>query len=46
MSLVGLADGIRSEIVLSDEKKSWRKGGDPVNVCDFDGAVEELWKIV
>ena len=33
MSLVGLADGIWSEVVLSDQEKSWRKCGDPVNVC-------------
>ena len=46
MSLVGLADGIWSEVVLSDEEKSWRKGGDAVNVCDFGGAVGELWKII
>ena len=46
MSLVGLADDIWSEVVLSDEEKSWRKGGDAVNVCDFGGAVEELWKII
>ena len=37
MSLVGLADDIWSEVVLSDEEKSWRKGGDAVNVCDFGG---------
>ena len=39
MSLVGLANGIRSEDVLSDEKKSWRKDGDAVNVYDFAGSV-------
>ena len=33
MSLVGLADdSIWSEVVLSDEEKSWRKGSDAVNV--------------
>ena len=26
MSLVGLADGIWPEVVLSDEEKSWQKG--------------------
>ena len=46
MSLVGLADDIWSEVVLSDEEESWRKGGDAVNVCDFGGAVGELWKII
>ena len=44
MSLIGLADGIWSEVVLSDEEKSWWKGGDAVNVCDFGGAVGELSK--
>ena len=44
MSLVGLADDIWSEVVLSDEEKSWRKGGDAVNVCDFGGAVGDLCK--
>ena len=42
ISLVGLADGIWSGVFLSDEEKSWRKGGDAVNVCDFRGAVGEL----
>ena len=46
MNLVGLADDIWSEVVLSDEEKSWRKGGDAVNVCDSGGAVGELWKII
>ena len=46
ISLVGLADGIWSEVVLSDEEKSWRKGSDAVNVCDFRGAVGELSKII
>ena len=49
MSLVGLADGIWSEVVLSDEEKEVvlsDKGGDAVNVCDFGGAVRELWKII
>ena len=46
MSLIGLADGIWSEVVLSDEEKSWWKGGDAVNVCDFGGAVGELSKNV
>ena len=45
MSLVGLADDIWSEVVLTDEEKSWRKGGDAVNACDFGGAVGELCKI-
>ena len=45
MSLVGLADDMWSEVVLTDEEKSWRKGGDAVNVCDFGGAVGELCKI-
>ena len=45
MSSVALTDGIWSEVVLSDEEKSWWKGGDEVNVCDFGGAVAELWKI-
>ena len=44
MSLIGLADGIWSEVVLSDEEKSWWKGDDGVNVCDFGGAVRELGK--
>ena len=35
-SLIGLADGIWSKVVLSDEEKSWWKGG---------GAVRELSKI-
>ena len=46
MSLVGLADGICLEVVLSDGEKSWWKGGDAVNVCDFGGAVGELSKKV
>ena len=46
MSLVGLPNGIRSEDVLSDEKKSWRKDGDAINVYDFAGSVWELWKII
>ena len=46
MSLVGLADDIWSEVVLCDEEKSWQKDGDAVNVCDFGGAVGELWKII
>ena len=37
MSLACLADGIWSEVVLVDEEKSWRKGGDAINVCDFGG---------
>ena len=44
MSLIGLADGLWSEFVLSDEEKSWWKGGVAVNVCDFGGAVGELSK--
>ena len=27
-------------------KNFLRKGGDAVNVCDFGGAVRELWKII
>ena len=46
MSLVGLADGIWSEFVFSDEKKSWRKDCDAVDVCDFGGAVGQLCKII
>ena len=46
MSLVGLADGIWSEVVLSDEEKSWWKGGYAVNVCDFGGTVREFCKII
>ena len=46
ISLVGLADDRLSEVVLSDEEKSWQKGGDAVNVCDFGGAVRELCKII
>ena len=45
MTYVGLADDIWSEVVLSEEKKSWWKGGDAVNVCNFGWAVGELWKI-
>ena len=41
-----LTDGIWSEVVLSDEEKSWRKGGGSVNACDFGGAVRELSKII
>ena len=44
MSLVGLAYGIWSKVVLSDEK-GW-KGGDAVNVCDFGRVVGELSKII
>ena len=44
MSLVGLADGIWSEVVLGGEENTWRKGGDAVNVCNFGGAVGELIK--
>ena len=46
MGLAGLADGIWSEVVLTDEEKYWRKGGDADNVCDFGGAVGELWKMI
>ena len=46
MSLVGLADEIWSEVVLSDGEKPLQNGGDAVNVCDFGGAVRELWKII
>ena len=42
MSLVDLADGIWSDVLLSDGEKSWWKSGDAVNVCDFGGAVGEL----
>ena len=41
-----IADGIWPEVVLSDEEKSCRKGGDKVNVCSFGGAVGELSKII
>ena len=41
-----IADGIWPEVVLSDEERSWRKGGDKVNVCSFGGAVGELSKIM
>ena len=44
MSLVGLADGILSEVVLSADEKSWRAGGDAVNVCNFDEAIGKLTK--
>ena len=48
MSLVGLADDIWSKVEWSKtwilRKKSWRKGGDAVNVCDFDGAVRDSCK--
>ena len=44
MRLIGLADGIWSDIVLNDEEKSWWNGDDAVNVCDFGGAVGELSK--
>ena len=44
MSLVGLADGIWSEVILSDEEKSCWKVGDAVNVCDFGGAVGNYGK--
>ena len=30
---------------MSDKEKSWWKGDDAVNVCDFGGAVGELSKI-
>ena len=46
MSLVGIAEDIWSEVVLSDEEKSWRKAGDAVNVCDFGGAVGKLCKVI
>ena len=45
MSLVGLAGDTWSEFVLSDEGKSWRKGGDAI-VCDFGGAVGDLCKVI
>ena len=41
-----IADGIWPEVVLSNEERSWRKGGDKVNVCSFGGAVGELSKIM
>ena len=46
MNLVGLADDIWSEDVLSDEEISRRNCGDAVNVCDFGEAVRELCKII
>ena len=46
MSLIGFADEIWSEVVLSDEEKSQQKGGDAANVCDLGGAVGELRKII
>ena len=46
MSLFRLADGAWSGVVLSDEEKSWRKGGDAINVCDFGGALGESCKII
>ena len=46
MSLVGLADDIWSGDALRGDEKSWQKCGDAVNVCDFGGAVGELWKII
>ena len=46
MSLVGLADEIWSEVVLSDGEKSWRKGSDAINVCDFGEAIREFSKII
>ena len=46
MSLVGWAEDIWLEVVLSGEEKSWWKGGDAVNVCDFGEAVGELYKII
>ena len=39
MSLVGLADDIWSEVVLSHQEKNWRNADDAVNACDFGGAV-------
>ena len=39
MNLVDLADGIWSEVVLSGEEETWRKGSDAVNVCNFGGTV-------
>ena len=46
MSLVGLTDEIWLEVVLSDGEKSWQKGSDAINVCDFGGAVRKLSKII
>ena len=46
MILVGLVDGIWSEVIFSDEKKYWWKGGDAVSVCDCGGVVGELCKII
>ena len=43
ISLVGLADGIWSEVVLTDEEESRWKGGDAFNVSDFGGAVRIMW---
>ena len=30
----------------NDDVKSWWKGGDAINVCDFGGAVGELCKMI
>ena len=43
MCLVGLADNIWSEVVLSSEENTWRKGGD-ADVWNFGAAVEKLSK--
>ena len=44
MNLVGLADGIWSEYILSGKESTWQKVGDAVNASNFGGAVGELSK--
>ena len=44
MNLVGLADGIWSEYILSGKETTWQKVGDAVNVSNFGGAIGELSK--
>ena len=44
MNLVGLADGIWSEYILSGKETTWQKVGDAVNVSNFGGAIGELRK--
>ena len=42
MSLVGLVDGIWSEVFLSGKENTWKRVDDAVNISNFGGAVGEV----
>ena len=42
MSLVGLVDGIWSEVFLSGKENTWKRVDDAVNISNFGGSVGEV----